>query len=453
MTTSDLQPYWNATCEQINSHLWLPTAQDAQGCALASGRESSSKTVAQSWFTQYLLQNDTPSSSHDLFSSALALMQSAAVNKGVVLKTHRMRLYPTTTQREIFRRWIGTSRYVYNRTVAYLKTVEGRRQAWTDIAKLILAELPEWADEIPFQVKKIAVKDACRAYSNGKLKAKKTGEGFELSFRSRKFPRQSCFIPKSAVKASGIYYTISGRGLTYAEPLPDIEHDCRLVYYHGRWYLSIPYKKTVCSGENQARIVALDPGVRTFQTFYSPDMAGFLGHHDFIRILRLCQKLDDLTSRYTTEKHRKRRYRMKKAANRLRWKIRDLRDELHAKCVRFLVDTFDIILIPTFETSQMVEKAKRKIRSKTVRSMLTWSHYHFKERLKQVAFEYGKTVIEVNEAYTSKTCSWSGEVINVGSRDIICGSDGISMHRDMNGARGILLRALAESPSAKRFRR
>ena len=35
--------------------------------------------------------------------------------------------------------------------------------------------------------------------------------------------------------------------------------------------------------------------------------------------------------------------------------------------------------------------------------MLTFAHYRFKLFLKHIAFEYGKTVIDVSEAYTSKT--------------------------------------------------
>ena len=130
----------------------------------------------------------------------------------------------------------------------------------------------------------------------------------------------------------------------------------------------------------------------------------------------------------------------------MRWKIRDLRTELHAKSARFLVDNFDIILIPTFETSQMAKRESRKLRSKTVRAMLTWGHFQFKNRLKNVAFQANKTVIEVREDYTSKTCSWSGEIVNLGSSESIRGSDGIRMHRDANGTRGIFLRALVELP-------
>jgi putative transposase len=378
-----------------------------------------------------------------------------------VTKSRKIRLYPTAAQRTIFRRWLGTSRFVYNRTLAYLKALEGKRPVWTDIAKdIIFPALPEWAREIPFQIKKMAVKEACDTFTGAKQKYRRTGALSELHFKSRKAPQQTCYIPKSAVKPSGIYPTISG-AIDYTENLPGDFQDCELSWQQGRWFLCVPYETAILPGENQARIVALDPGVRTFQTFFSPDMAGMIGYHDFGRLVRLCRHLDDLISRTSTSKSKKQRYRMRKAANRLRWKIKDLRDELHAKTIRFLVDNFDIILIPTFETSQMTKgnpsgmakRAQRKLRSKTVRSMLTWAHFKFKERLKVVAMQYGKTVIEVNEAYTSKTCSWSGERVNVGSSETIRGSDGITMHRDVNGARGIFLRALAELPMLEELQR
>ena len=75
--------------------------------------------------------------------------------------------------------------------------------------------------------------------------------------------------------------------------------------------------------------------------------------------------------------------------------------------------------------------------------MLTLSHYNFKQRLLEKAKQCGKHVIIVNEAYTSKTISWTGEQKQkVGGSKIITAADGTSMHRDLNGARGILVRFL-----------
>jgi putative transposase len=132
----------------------------------------------------------------------------------------------------------------------------------------------------------------------------------------------------------------------------------------------------------------------------------------------------------------------------MRKKIKNLVKEIHFKSARFLVDNFDIILLPTFETSQMAGKKKksRNLRSKTVRAMLTWAHYQFKVRLKNKALEFGKKVIDVCEAFTSKTVSWTGEVKKVGGSRVI-EAGGIKMDRDLNGARGIFLRSLVDSPA------
>ena len=59
-------------------------------------------------------------------------------------------------------------------------------------------------------------------------------------------------------------------------------------------------------------------------------------------------------------------------------------------------------------------------------------------------------VLAVNEAYTTKTVSWTGELLeNVGGASVIAGSDGERMGRDYNGARGIYLRALGDTPALR----
>jgi putative transposase len=453
-TKKGLQPYWNEVCSMVSSRLWLPTAIDAEGVALNLSKGLSSITVETSWFSTALIIPAEEKHFDTIHSRSLTgLLSRNSDSANCVTKSRKIRLYPTHEQRAIFYRWLGASRFVYNRTLEYLKTLKDKRPPWTQVATdIILPSLPEWAVNIPYQIKKMAIKEACDAYTNVKQKYRHTGKTSILHFKSRKSRIQTCYIPKSAVSDKGIYYTLAGI-LHMAEELPENILDCELSFQQGRWYLCVPYKTAIKLGENQARIVALDPGVRTFQTFFSPEMAGVLGHHDFGRLVRLCHYLDDLISRYTIETNKKRRYRMKRAADRMRWKIRDLRDELHAKVCRFFVDNFDIILIPSFETQVMVKRERRKLHSKMVRSMLTWAHFRFKQRLIDVADQHGKVVIEVNEAYTSQTCSWSGEIVKIGSSEIICGSDSINMHRDVNGARGIFLRALAEQPSLKSFQR
>lgn len=57
-------------------------------------------------------------------------------------------------------------------------------------------------------------------------------------------------------------------------------------------------------------------------------------------------------------------------------------------------------------------------------------------------------MLDVNEAYTSKTVSWTGEIIEKlgGAKFIKSQIDNRVMNRDLNGARGIFLRALVDTP-------
>lgn len=439
-----LKPYWNALCEETSSRLLLPVETDLSGSDSSLLNRWWNTTVEKSWFSITLFtarkQNSLPIFSPSFTSSVVECTDSESTGK----RSRKIRIYPKASQRNLIKKWFGVSRLVFNTAVKYLQEPDTQAN-WKAIKTGILSSLPDFCKSVPYQIKSIAVKDACKAVSNAKSKYKKTGLIQKVKFRSRKNPYQSCYIPKSAVKDLGIYHTILGQ-LSYAEKLPRNFGDCRLVCAYGQHYLCVPEEVTTQKAENQGRVVGLDPGIRTFFTFFSEKSVGKIGLGDFSRIQRLCHHLDGLISRLITT-DAKQRQRMKKAASRIRLKIRALIDELHHKSAKFLVDNFDVILLPTFETSQMALKAHRKIRSKSVRNMLSFAHYRFKQFLKHKAYDTGKLVLDVCEAYTSKTVSWTGEIINVGgAKSIQSKIDGRVMDRDVNGARGIFLRALVDTP-------
>ena len=223
-----------------------------------------------------------------------------------------------------------------------------------------------------------AVFDACRAVSavkkrNAELARDKSrgirqGDDFaRVRFRSRKNPRQTFTVQAGCVTDLGIYRSKLG-DMRMAEKLPTPENRniCRLSLRYGQYHLSVPYdEKLPPERENQARVVALDPGVRSFLTWYSADSVGKIGEGAFFRIQRLCERLDELLSRAAKSPSRRRRN-MRRAANRIRLRIENLVQELHRQAARFLVNSFDVILLPGFETSEMVERGRRRIRSKTV---------------------------------------------------------------------------------------
>jgi len=359
-----------------------------------------------------------------------------------VVRSKRIRIYPEKETRSLTNRYFGLTRYWYNQAVEYLKT-EGTKASLADVRKLQGDTHPEWALNSPQRIREHAFDDACEAVKQAKKKFRETGVFQEVSFRCRKDPVQRFGFDSQSLSADTIFRKKEFQWKFFSSECFTVTLEgTQVVRENGRYFLIIPERRCLKMPENQRHgDVALDPGVRTFLSFYSENVHGKIGQGDFKNIFRLCLNLDNLISRISKAKCKPKRN-MRKAAQRLRMKIKDLVNDLHHKAAHFLVTRFDRIFLPTFETSQMVTK----LQSKTARSMLSFAHYRFKQFLKAKAEEYSCEVLEVSEAWTSKTCSYCGRIHQIGRKKVLKCTCGCTVDRDLNGARGIYLRALGASP-------
>lgn len=212
------------------------------------------------------------------------------------------------------------------------------------------------------------------------------------------------------------------------------------------------------------QIVALDPGIVTFQTFYSNEgIAGKLGDTISIALLfRYGKKVDYLQkliktksttitfnrkeNRTKTKKELRKTIRsIKRRRSLLRIKIKNVIDDLHWKSINYLTTNFEHILLPSFNvksmTSKKIPKKIRALSSTTTRRFLSLSHNKFKERLKYACGVGGNSLYIVDEAYTSKTCGACGLEKKCNRlfkcKDPLCG---FVLDRDYNGARNIFMK-------------
>lgn len=340
------------------------------------------------------------------------------------------------------------ARKFYNETLTIYKN--GSEKTWDKVYKDIAEQNKEhdYVKSVPYQIKKIAVNDYRKALSINKIKAKRFGKPFEMKFKSKKNPKQSCYIPKTAIKSSGIYHTIAGK-LKMTERQWFENEDikaCRLVLEYGKWFIVIPKEIKITPIDNQEGVVAIDPGVRTFATYFSTEgYFGKIGQGAFDRILKLNLKIDKLLSKSSKETNKNRKANLKRKVFNVRFKIRNLIDELHWKVIKFFTSRFKVIIFPPFNVSEMVKKSKRKLPKKVVRTMNCFRFYEFKERLKLKCKENGVTFVESSEAFTSKTNSFTGELMeNLGRKEKFMFNN-VSIDRDINGARNILIRAMRDA--------
>ena len=450
---ADSTPYWNAHTAANASNLWMPAETDSRDSEL----NSSSAAAVESWFsTKYL--SAAGLNSPPTFSQSLPRSERASTDCAVIVrKSRKIRIYPDANQRTALRRWFGAARRFYNAAVELLTKGDNPPKAVKyEIRDRIMADAPDWAKDVPREVKVGAIFDACRAVSAVKRENRgKTGADklAKARFRSRKNPTQSFSIQADCYSNGGVYTTKLG-AMRFAERLPEsatAQSIARLSRRGGRWFLNVPYDEKARSflSENQAGMVALDMGVRTFAAFYADIGAGKLGDGDFGRIHRLCARLDELLSRIALRRNRGESVRsMRRAADRLRWRIRDLVDELHKQIADRLTRRYAVIAMGDLQTARLSAKSKRRLRRKSVRAMMTWAHYRFRQHLIHKAAERGVRVLVINEAYTSKTCSNCGIVKRNlgGAKAWTCQGCGVRHDRDLNGARGIYLRALGDTP-------
>jgi len=308
-----------------------------------------------------------------------------------------------------------------------------------------------WVKEVPSDVRDAAVIEFVQ---NLTTEIKK-GHSFKLKFKSRL--DQSCSITvRKENWSEGIWFkrTLKER-LQGTEYVPVwLDHNSKIVKtkYH-RFTLCVPSERQppkVSTASN--RSISLDPGVRTFMTGYDPSGEIIeIAKDDSKEVFQMCYAVDRVMKKISHAKRHKNRYQLKRAAFRLREGIKDRIKDLHRKTAKYLCENYNTIFLPKFGSSNMIKKRGRKIHSKTVRSMLTYSHYGFRMHLLHKAEDYMNCQVKiVDEAYTSKTGGNCGHIHQKlgGSKIYHCPQCGLEIDRDVNGARNIWIRSVQEVPGA-----
>jgi putative transposase len=129
--------------------------------------------------------------------------------------------------------------------------------------------------------------------------------------------------------------------------------------------------------------------------------------------------------------------------DRLATRVRNLVTDLHRRVVEFLTTSFDVVFLPKFESATMVRKQRRPFGSDVARSLLTWCHREFRQRLEEKAVLTGCRVLAVTERNSTRTCSCCGAVNPaVGASKVFhCLNSACRavVHRDTNAAKNVFV--------------
>lgn len=396
-------------------------------------------------------------------NSKEAKQRTSKIRKSVKLvanKSQRVGLRPTPEVAHTLKRWFGCVRYTYNWALGCIKakpTQYKLNMIWLRKRFINVCNIPKdkkFLLDTPKSIRDNAVSDLQDAFkSNFAIKKKNPNHTFDIKFRNKK-DAQAITITSDQIKHWDTNKTEFSMFPTFLKnkikfhvkknkSVPsNVSYDCKLLMSRlGKFSLVIVFHDPPCENQTgKTKSCSIDPGVRTALTIYCPEpgICYKIGDGDISRIYRLCLWLDKLISSQQNEKTRGKRL----AILRLRERIRNLVTEFHCKAVHFLLSKFNVIILPPFNVSQMVKKADRKISTKTVRQMLSWRHYGFRQRLLNAAKMCNATIYIRGEEYTSKTCTHCRNCKhNLGGAKIYkCTECKLKADRDCCGARNIFIK-------------
>lgn len=461
-TGLDLNPFWNKYTQEISRKLWSPIKTDCVDLELKSLNGFSKNLMLNSWFSVQIQENKIRQGNYQKTCSLLlqSLLQKitdlelqSIEEKENRIIARKIRIYPTKTQREILNKWAGLQRWVYNQCLTrHLENQKNNKKTTLkDLRDNVINNVNfetdnMWIKEYEYDLRDEAVRDFIKNLKSNLAK----GGGFQIRYRSLKEQKSHGFaisvLKKKWNKKNNFYSDVFRPDrLVSHQKLPKVLlADSKLLKTStGKYFISIPENQEV--SDNQAKkhsMIFLDPGVKNFAVGYDPSGKIIIwGKRDAARIARLLYYKRKLQSAIKKETAKKRAKSLRKALMRLSEKINNLVTDLHKKLSKFLCLNYKSIFLPRLNFHNT-----RKLNKRSKSLMAAYRHCDFLDKLQFKATHYNSKVFEVNEAFTSKTCSNCGFIKNdLKNADIYnCNSCHYIMGRDTNASKNIMLRFLTK---------
>ena len=354
-----------------------------------------------------------------------------------IYKTYKYRMYPNKEQEQIFARYFGSVRFVYNHFLAERKRQyeeNGKSDNFYAQSKtLTLLKKKEgftWLKEINAQTLQFSLRCLETAYANffrgmakfPRFKTKKHGSSFNVP--------QAC-----SIKDGKIYIPKFKQGIKIKEHRAfqgNVRNMTISVTSSGKYYVSIlsevdhkPLRKT-------NKKVGIDLGIKDF--IVTSDGARYSGNKfikHYAKKLVKAQKYLSKKDKGSGEWHR-----MRLRVARIHEKIHNCRmDKLH-KISTDLVRKYDVICCEDLNVKRMQKNHK------LAQSIADASWYTFLNMLSYKCDREGKQLVKIDRFYpSSKTCHHCGctnEKLSLKDRDWKCPQCGQMIDRDLNASINIL---------------
>ena len=465
----------------MSQKLWLPTKTDYVDSPtnLSNGFVTEVKQNSWSNIKSCVAENRN----FQKISWPLSMYSVADTMDSEDMKVQKIKLKPTARQAVVLRTWMKAARDTYNMGLNLVK----RKLAKPNLAlkKVIVTAHEDDSEQIkklketPADIRVGAVRDLISTYKKAwaglkqRIQKQKTFKKrwnnkkkenlkqrrrwnrvpFNVKFKSRRLTKDSfAFEQKSIkVKDSSLFLFSTQFKFNMREPIQmsqPLKHavstDCRVSYSFGRWYVLVPFKEQRPDKPSitEPKVVALDPGVRSFTSYFSSDgRMGEIGTDMQALALKLKNKIASIRDQIKQTVGKKKK-RLTRAWYRTNARSDNLVTDFHWKTIKYLLDEFDVIISPKLPVSFMVSD-KSDLNKISKATMLFQRHSEFQNKLRMKAAWRQKIVLDLEEHGTSMTCSSCGNIkTDLGDSKLYsCSLCGLLADRDLNSAKNHLIKA------------
>ena len=362
-------------------------------------------------------------------------------------RSHSIQLLPTPKQKRIINDWIASTRKVWNVALHDInknvtKIVDKDLQNKFVIAKNMSSTIKtqlNWTLRTPKRIREYAIKDLVSTYKSCETKMdKKQIRHYTIHHKIKTDKKQNiCISHESSYIRNGNLVS-NGLDIKLNEKIEDqeIKHNMRLVRIEGIYFIHIPYFTTIKSLKTSLTndIVGIDPGENIYHTYYSPNGEyGIIGSDIKTRLINIYDKQEKIKNKITKKN------RLNKAIKKTSKRKVSLIDDFQWKLCHWYLRRFRKIIIPRLYISKRYSEQDKKIQN-------DMKHCKFVDRLIYKSCLYSNTEIhECKEHYTSQACTRCGSLKTVKGKTVSCGKCGFIIHRDLSGARNMVIKHLREN--------
>ena len=376
-----------------------------------------------------------------------------------MLKTIKVRIYPTAVQKQFISKQLGCCRKIYNLLLDYKKTEWEQNKhsvGLKDMGKY-LTELKTkdeyfYLNEVHSKVLQQSMQDLNKAFDNFFKSLKKDKSVGYPKFKSKHDNKQSCRFPSDIFNRTNYKCDkIKGNRITLIKQLSDMHFKCskrdekylnkKQQYIRSvtlsktssnKYYLSVLIDYQQIKYEPIDTVIGLDLGIKDFCVDSNGNR--YENKHFYKNSEKRIKFLSKQLSRKQKGSKNKNKARIKLA--KLHEKITNRRNNYLHQISSMLVNENQVICIEDLNVNGMM---KNRHLAKSIQDL---GLYEFRRQLEYKCQFYGRQLVVIDRFYpSSKTCHECGFInskLTLNDREWICPVCGKHIDRDYNAALNIL---------------